>query len=691
MMVLSDKIRRSFNIILDAISELKEVLIEKDKIKYDKGVRSRFEREVEKIGENISRTKIKSPLFKSFKDIRNDIAHMNTVNHDSIVETISTKLPELQEFSEQYISTHFSSNSALKSFEKFGNVATSVDRARLIDALYSQLTEKNRSNWTKFPTNPQIQRITDPIVQIINHPDLLKLTQENSVIASQITEDIANWSKIVSKQLELNNPFEDEEHLLENSKMLSSRDFFGNYEKIVAFLKDKYINNEINFNFFDKKLKKLDKRLDIERIIKGELKEISKGKINIKEGIEKFIESDEFIKYQELLPFDRSNFKQFAEEKAKDILQEAEILHKNFLKDWETTLFSRKHKFVLETIDNARNEFVEQLYKKVDDFNKLKDILEPFTKDLGRLWDLSGGTWKNVGFELLKKYATILENDNAIIELAAMLGRYRKIEKEFEEVEIEKIILKPKFKPRHASKGEVIGITESDDISSMLPFEAATLLNPMTRPIFLKKFAEKKLTTYDFKSQFIELEETLIKEKQLQEKIEGKGPIIICVDTSGSMHGTPEQVAKTICFALTKTALKDKRKCFLISFSTKIETIELTDIQNSLDKLISFLGMSFNGGTDANPALEKSLEVLQSDNYRKADVLMVSDFIMDVLSNEIIAKIETAKENKTRFHSLTISDKANMNVIKQFNHNWVYNTKSDSQNEALVKQLNELK
>ena len=121
----------------------------------------------------------------------------------------------------------------------------------------------------------------------------------------------------------------------------------------------------------------------------------------------------------------------------------------------------------------------------------LKELLEPFTKDLGRLWDLSGGVWQNSGFEILKHFASVLENDKSIKELAEMLGRYRKAEKEFEEVEIEKIIVKPKFKPRHASKGEVIGIRESDDISSMLPVEIATLANPATKAIFLKKYAEK--------------------------------------------------------------------------------------------------------------------------------------------------------------------------------------------------------
>ena len=62
-MDLTNKLRRSFNVILDAISELKQILTEKDKIIQDKGVRSRFEREIEKIGENIARTKIRNDLF----------------------------------------------------------------------------------------------------------------------------------------------------------------------------------------------------------------------------------------------------------------------------------------------------------------------------------------------------------------------------------------------------------------------------------------------------------------------------------------------------------------------------------------------------------------------------------------------------------------------------------------------------
>ncbi|MBS1573338.1 MAG: VWA domain-containing protein [Bacteroidetes bacterium] len=690
-MAWSDKIRRAFNVILDASFELRQILAEKDKIKDDKGMRSRFEREIEKIGENIARTNIRHPLLKIFKDLRNDISHKDTVNHDLIINTVDKSLDELKAFSEEYISTHFSSNEALKSFEKFGNFGSATERVKLIDALFSKLTESDKENWTKFPSNSSLEILTTPIEKIISHSELLKLTNANHTIATQITEDIANWARETHKLLQVQNPFGEEEKVLNQTKEFSSKEFFGKYENIVEYLKPIYTNGEIDFNFFDKKLKKLDKRLDLDRIIKGELKEVSRGKIDLKDGLDKFIESKEFYEFEKHLPFNKTNYKQFAETKAKEILFDAQFLHKNFLKDWETKLFDKKHKYELEVIDKARQLFMDNLYQKVSEFNKLKELLEPFTKDLGRLWDLSGGTWKNSGFELLKKYADVLENDKAIKELAVMLGRYRKSEKEFEEVEIEKVMVKPEFKPRHASKGEVIGIRESDDISSMLPIEAATLLNPLTKPIFLKKYAEKKLTTYDFKNQFAATEKRVVKQKELQEKEDGKGPIIICVDTSGSMKGVPEQVAKTICFALTKIALSENRKCFLISFSTKIQTIELTDLQNSLDKLIAFLEMSFNGGTDANPALQKSLEMLDTNDYNKADVLMVSDFVMDALTNEIVEQIDKAKVKKTKFHSLTISSAANVQAIKQFNHNWNYNTKGDNQNEVLIRQLNELK
>lgn len=67
------------------------------------------------------------------------------------------------------------------------------------------------------------------------------------------------------------------------------------------------------------------------------------------------------------------------------------------------------------------------------------------------------------------------------------------------------------------------------------------------------------------------------------------------------MHGTPENIAKTVAFALAKIAVEQERLCYIISFSTDIETLEVkpnedmeltnADGGNYLQKLVSFLHM----------------------------------------------------------------------------------------------------
>ena len=229
------------------------------------------------------------------------------------------------------------------------------------------------------------------------------------------------------------------------------------------------------------------------------------------------------------------------------------------------------------------------------------------------MWDLSGGIWKRTGFDVLQKYADLLKKDKQLKELAEQLGRFRKTEKEFEEEEFEKTIFKKEWKIQHAQKSEFVGVHESDDLSSLLPSETALLSENVTESIFFKKFAEKKLQTFEFQSHFLDTTESTEKDKRQKAKESDKGPFVICVDTSGSMHGTPEYVAKVLCFAILKIAIEDKRKCYLISFSTSIQTMDLADLPNSLDKVVEFLQMSFHDGTDATPAVTHAIKILNTE------------------------------------------------------------------------------
>ena len=103
-----------------------------------------------------------------------------------------------------------------------------------------------------------------------------------------------------------------------------------------------------------------------------------------------------------------------------------------------------------------------------------------------------------------------------------------------------------------------------------------------------------------------EIEEERMIEVEEEEKL---GPMIICVDTSRSMQGSPETIAKAVTLFIATRAVSQKRNCLLINFSTSIETLDLSG-KIGIAKAIEFLQCSFHGGTDASPAFEYALEMM---------------------------------------------------------------------------------
>ena len=72
-------------------------------------------------------------------------------------------------------------------------------------------------------------------------------------------------------------------------------------------------------------------------------------------------------------------------------------------------------------------------------------------------------------------------------------------------------------------------------------------------------------------------------------------------------------------------AKRQKRSCFLISFSVHAKSIDLAKPRN-WGKLDNFLKDSFSGGTDGEQMLTEAIHVLQKGTFEMADVLIISDF-----------------------------------------------------------------
>jgi len=520
-------------------------------------------------------------------------------------------------------------------FIHFGSIGDKKSREQIAFEINSQLLNKLEKG-IGF-TNAESDNFANAIEEILSNPTLKELCSKDNELAEKITQEILDFVNKTKKQLnKTQNPFENEFELKHEFQQSKESEFKNKWNTVKTVIKDNYGKNEIDLTFYEKEFNK------------------SLTEKNI----------------------DYKNKPSF------------ESVQAHFNEKWDELLYAKQTKWELDQIDAERKKFCEALYKSIEELQKLQEALEPFTKELGRLWDMSKGNWQSVNLDILKRYAELLQKDKSLKELAEMLGKMRQAEKAFEEELFANIQLKTEWKVEHASKADLIGIHESNDLSSLLPSETALLADEALQSIFLKKFAEKKLQTFEYQAKMLSYREEEFQDKRKKE--EAKGPFIICVDTSGSMHGTPETVAKTLCFAILKMAIRDNRKCYLISFSTSIETLDITDLKNSLDKIISFLSMSFHGGTDATPAIRESLRQIQSNNYKKADVIMISDFVMPSFDQQTKEQIKSAKDNKTKFHSLVIGTSQNQNVIAGFDNNWFYNPVIQDSILTLVKNLNVL-
>lgn len=589
------------------------------------------------------------------------------------------KNDRMRSFHESVVKKSYSENKKIRKFEKFGSskFGDEIERKALTqslaDALDATLPDSEK---LPFASNSQSTELSKFLqTQNQTQKDLLDFAKNHSQLNEQIQTEILDTLQNSYEETEITNPenpFYNENIFVQKTQRLSNEELLKNLESHKTELGKTLTgkDNSANFDFY-----------------KNEYDEILRQNQDDKKQVQ-----DNKDSHAEL---DSPSQKDKKSKKSKEELNhEFEILSRNLKSDLQKSLTERYMAWQLEEIDKKRRAYLEELYKKIEQFKKLEELLNPFIKDFGRLWDLSKGNFDDYGFEILKDFSDLLENDTSLKELADLIGRQEAEKERYEKELRDKVEIKTEFHPKSAYRGQISGLRLSGEISSALPTELAMSQNPVTKLYFAQKFAEKKLLSYSYTNQ-----QKSIREEHKQEETEKavketeqKGPVIICVDTSGSMHGTPERVAKTITFALAKKCLDEDRKCFLISFSTEIEIQDLSEFEksNGLEELVKFLRKSFNGGTDASPALEKSLELMQTNEWKNADVLAVTDGEMGGFSDKLISDVNAQKEKKSKFYLLEVGYSGNPEVIKVFDEHWQYDTNARDAMRHLVRKIHEI-
>lgn len=270
-----------------------------------------------------------------------------------------------------------------------------------------------------------------------------------------------------------------------------------------------------------------------------------------------------------------------------------------------------------ELIDEDSDE-VRQISREMGTILQKTSMQVQEASDLCEAWGLGGGSECQIAFQNKKDALEHIRRSSKLKKLTDMIGRFK-----------ESAITEQKKKAKDGAV-ELSSVTVGDKIQDTLPSERMNLAMQVTKGDFYRRQAEKQLLVYS-------------KEAHKQKN---KGPIIVCVDTSGSMSGDSEVWSKAMTVGVLEIAEMQKRDFACIIYSDHAdEPIIIKKDEVAPQKIIECAELFHGGGTDFESALEKAMKLIENSRFKDADILFITDGDCGV-SDKFLRRYKTIKEDK---------------------------------------------
>ena len=190
-----------------------------------------------------------------------------------------------------------------------------------------------------------------------------------------------------------------------------------------------------------------------------------------------------------------------------------------------------------------------------------------------------------------------LKNDHRLRRIALLAGRFKRI-----------AARKQRTKVRHGAD-EITDVEQGGDLARLLPAELGKLRHPRLRLALLRDLLERQCLQYALRGS-----ETL-----------GRGPLVVCLDKSGSMDGPPDIWATAVALALLEVAQRERRPFALLGFDGEVKYEAFVEVGQSLPE--DGLFVSCGGGTDIHTVITRGLEIIATHpgRLRKADLVLITD------------------------------------------------------------------
>lgn len=246
-------------------------------------------------------------------------------------------------------------------------------------------------------------------------------------------------------------------------------------------------------------------------------------------------------------------------------------------------------------------------------------------------WGINPGEIQRLPFKQKFELAERLMSSHKFKQISEIAGRFKSM-----------ALSAAATTPSHGFD-EVVDIIQGDDLFRALPHELLKLKR--TPALFMKDLVEKKLLNYNLRG---------------VENV-GCGPIIVCMDISGSMSGQREIWAKSVIIALIALAEKQNRSFGILTFDTKVRYRKFFSKDNkpSINDKIDIAEIHCDGGgTDFYPVLKSAFKMRQEEiqQLNPSDIVFITDG-ESRMSKEQMDEIKKLKlETNVRILGVGISD-----------------------------------
>lgn len=244
------------------------------------------------------------------------------------------------------------------------------------------------------------------------------------------------------------------------------------------------------------------------------------------------------------------------------------------------------------------------------------------------------GTLQQRNDHHLREVFERVQKDPTLRQIINLMGSYRRCAQEKQRTKTER------------GHHDIVGVEADNDVARLLPLELAKITDEDLELDAYRRFAMKSMDCWEKHSP----------------APRNRGPIVVCVDESGSMDGARNVHAKALAATMAWIAEHQKRHIALVGFTNTSSgrplVLEPGNAGNRA-KLIQWLTGYVGGGTDLRCPLDTVPFKLWDEikgKKGKTDMIIITDGIVHV-TDRMIGKFNTwKKDNQVTLNTLIIGE-----------------------------------